>query len=140
MIFVLSPLPAEGILGMRMDHRCNVKLVQQSNTSGNLKVYKLRKVPADKFKLNLRTLSKSLTASLLKCRHQCTTVADVFLNELVQSLLNNTHLIAIFCRVNRTSSIQYGNRKCGPHARVFSQTLAHRDSKNKIRHRNRGIM
>ena len=34
--------------------------------------------------------------------------------------------------------IQYGYRKWLTHARVFSQTLAHWNSKNEIRQRNRG--
>ena len=32
--------------------------------------------------------------------------------------------------VGKKSTIQYGNRKCGTHARVFSQTLAHGNNKN----------
>ena len=39
--------------------------------------------------------------------------------------------------VMRTSSMQYGYRKCGNNARVFSQTLAQGNSKTEIRHRNR---
>ena len=36
-------------------------------------------------------------------------------------------------REKRESTIQYGNRKRGTHARVFSQTLTHGNSKNEIR-------
>ena len=35
----------------------------------------------------------------------------------------------------RASIIQYGNRKCRTHARVFSTALAHGNSKNEIRQR-----
>ena len=35
----------------------------------------------------------------------------------------------------RASIIQHGNRKCRTHARVFSTTLAHGNSKNEIRQR-----
>ena len=38
----------------------------------------------------------------------------------------------------KASTIQYGYRKWGTHARVFSQTLAHGNSKNEIRQRKRG--
>ena len=37
----------------------------------------------------------------------------------------------------KKGAIQYGYRKWGTHARVFSQTLAHENSKNEIRKRNR---
>ena len=43
-------------------------------------------------------------------------------------------------RPRKGSSIQYGYRKCGTRARVFSQTFAHGNSKNKIRQRHRGKM
>ena len=33
-------------------------------------------------------------------------------------------------------TIQHSDRKCGTHARVFSQTLLHGNSKNEIRQRN----
>ena len=36
-------------------------------------------------------------------------------------------------RENRGSTIQYGYRKRGTHARVFSQTLTHGNNKNEIR-------
>ena len=35
-------------------------------------------------------------------------------------------------REKKLSTIQYGFRKCGTHALVFSQTLAHGNSKNEI--------
>ena len=35
--------------------------------------------------------------------------------------------------LERASSIQYGYRKCGTHARVFHRTLAHGNSKIEIR-------
>ena len=38
---------------------------------------------------------------------------------------------------NHPPSPRYGYRKWGTHARVFSQTLAHGNSKNEIRQRNR---
>ena len=41
------------------------------------------------------------------------------------------------CTVGKMSIIQYGYRKWRTHARVFSQTLAHGNSKNEIRQRKR---
>ena len=39
-----------------------------------------------------------------------------------------------------TASItQYGNRKCGTHARVVSQTVEHGNSKNEIRQRKKKV-
>ena len=38
----------------------------------------------------------------------------------------------------KAGAIQYGYRKCGTNARVFSQTLAHGNSRNEIRNRYRG--
>ena len=40
-----------------------------------------------------------------------------------------------FRLARKAITIQYGYRKCGTHARVFSQTLEHGDSKNDIRQR-----
>ena len=40
-------------------------------------------------------------------------------------------------REKKEGTIQYGNRTWGTHARVFSQTLAHGNSKNEIRQRDR---
>ena len=37
--------------------------------------------------------------------------------------------------MKKEGTIQYGNRKSGTHARVFSQTLEHGNSKNEIRER-----
>ena len=37
----------------------------------------------------------------------------------------------------KASTLEYGYMKCRTHARVFSQTLAHEDSKVEIRHRGR---
>ena len=37
------------------------------------------------------------------------------------------------CSRVKASTIQYGYMKCGTHARVFSQTLAHWNSKNEVR-------
>ena len=37
----------------------------------------------------------------------------------------------------KTSTIQYGNRKCETHARVFSQALLNGNSKIEIRQRNK---
>ena len=36
----------------------------------------------------------------------------------------------------KASPIQYGYRKCGTHARVFSKTLVHWNTKNEIKQRN----
>ena len=36
-------------------------------------------------------------------------------------------------RAKTISSIHYGYRKCGAHALVFSQTLAHGNNKNEIK-------
>ena len=38
--------------------------------------------------------------------------------------------MTIFRLTKRESTLQNGYRKCGTHARVFSQTLAHGNSKN----------
>ena len=45
----------------------------------------------------------------------------------------NTHcaLVDVYCR-KKASTISYGYRKWGTQARVFSQTLAHGNSKNEI--------
>ena len=40
-----------------------------------------------------------------------------------------------FCLPERASTSQYGYRKCGTHARVFSHTLAPENSRNEIRQR-----
>ena len=40
--------------------------------------------------------------------------------------------ILLHQREKRGSTIQYGYRKQGTHARVFSQTLTHGNSKNEI--------
>ena len=45
--------------------------------------------------------------------------------------------ILLHQREKRGSTIQYGYRKWGTHARVFSQTLALGNSENEIRQRNR---
>ena len=52
----------------------------------------------------------------------------------------NTHFALVVALQSRkkVSTIQYGYRKCGNHARLFSQTLAHGNSKNEIRQMNRG--
>ena len=53
-----------------------------------------------------------------------------------------SHRILLCARVvalsEKASTIQYGYRKWVTHARVFSQTLAHGNSKNEIRQRKRG--
>ena len=46
----------------------------------------------------------------------------------------NTHCALVVALSEKTSTIQYGNRKCVPRARVFSQTLPHGNSKNEVRH------
>ena len=43
----------------------------------------------------------------------------------------------LFHLAKKEGTIQYGYRTWGTHARVFSQTLAHGNSKNEIRQRNR---
>ena len=52
-----------------------------------------------------------------------------------------SHRILLCARVvalsEKASTIQYGYRKWGTHARVFSQILAHGNSKNEIRQWNR---
>ena len=40
----------------------------------------------------------------------------------------------------KENTIAYGYRKCGTHARVFSQSFPHGNSKNKIRQMHRGRM
>ena len=50
----------------------------------------------------------------------------------------NTHCaLVIALSEKKARTIQYGNSKCGTHARVFSQTLLHGNSKNEIRQRNK---
>ena len=45
--------------------------------------------------------------------------------------------LGLFRLVKKASTIQYGYRKWGTHARVFPQTLAHGNRKNEIIQRNR---
>ena len=49
----------------------------------------------------------------------------------------NTHCALVVELPEKASTIQYGYRKWGTRARVFSQTLAHGNSKNEIRQRNK---
>ena len=51
---------------------------------------------------------------------------------------SNTHCAPVIARSEKkASTIQNGYRKCGTHARVFSQTLVYGNSKNEIRQRNK---
>ena len=49
----------------------------------------------------------------------------------------NTHCALVVALSKKASTIKYGYRKCGTHAQVLPQTLAHGNSKNEIRQRNR---
>ena len=43
----------------------------------------------------------------------------------------NTHCALVVALSEKTSTIEYGYRKCGTNSPVFSQTLAHGNSKSK---------
>ena len=62
-------------------------------------------------------------------------------NELVSKLdlilIDEASADRLFHLAKEEGTIQYGYRKWGTHARMFSQTLAHGNSKNQIRQRNR---
>ena len=45
----------------------------------------------------------------------------------------NAHCALVVALSGKNSPIQQGYRKCGTHARVFSQSLGHENSKNEIR-------
>ena len=48
-------------------------------------------------------------------------------------LIDEALAVRLFRLAKKEGTIQYGYRKRGTHARVFSQTLAHWNSKNEIR-------
>ena len=52
---------------------------------------------------------------------------------LVEFVYYQFPIIHCFHRAKNEGTIKYGYRKLGTHARVFSQTLAHGNSKNEIR-------
>ena len=52
-------------------------------------------------------------------------------------LIDEASADGLFRLAKEEGTIQYGYRKWGTHARAFSQTLVHGNSKNEIRQRNR---
>ena len=81
------------------------------------------------------TFSNEVYVTTARSIPECT--ASVTIIIIVFSLIalpdeNKVH----FRRAKRASYIQYGCRKCGTRAKVFSRTLAHGDSNIEIRKRN----
>ena len=62
-------------------------------------------------------------------------IVEVVVVVVVVGFDNSALFPIIHClhRAKKEGTIQYGYRKWGTHARVFSQTLAHGNSKNEIR-------
>ena len=52
-------------------------------------------------------------------------------------LIDEASADRLFRLAKREGTIQYGYRTWGTHARVFSQTLEHENSKNEMRQRDR---
>ena len=52
-------------------------------------------------------------------------------------LAPDSHRALAVTLLEKRGTNEYGYRKCGTHARVFSKTLEHVNSKNEIRQRNR---
>ena len=72
-----------------------------------------------------------------KAHATCNAAATVGCSEGLRArkqrlLAKTVWLMNLTPKLQGLSTIQYGYRKCGTHARVFSQTLAHGNSNNEI--------